>query len=286
MADVNNTTVSSFQVHPNMSTNEGSKCSTSRKRQVSGSDDSDAKKIRSTHSTEVNDIASKNIPNMSESELFLFSAIQNLANNISVSFNMVNTRMQQLETNIEEKISAKIQTALKTQIDEEVSKVKNEFKQDIETLNVKIEEVQKSCEDIKRVNPKQPDIRNNIVIRNLPYDEREKDNKEITKNVVQALFKDGLALTNVDIKSVARKQGNERSPGVVIVELNDFNKKKEIFKKKKDLKKSRKYDKVYIDNDMPLETRIHQNNMRTLLKELGKERSFTFSGNRLTKRIQ
>lgn len=223
---------------------------------------------------------------MSESELFLFSAIQNLANNISVSFNMVNTRMQQLETNIEEKISAKIQTALKTQIDEEVSKVKNEFKQDIETLNVKIEEVQKSCEDIKRVNPKQPDIRNNIVIRNLPYDEREKDNKEITKNVVQALFKDGLALTNVDIKSVARKQGNERSPGVVIVELNDFNKKKEIFKKKKDLKKSRKYDKVYIDNDMPLETRIHQNNMRTLLKELGKERSFTFSGNRLTKRIQ
>ncbi|VDI09228.1 Hypothetical predicted protein [Mytilus galloprovincialis] len=268
MADVNNTTVSSFQVHPNMSTNEGSKCSTSRKRQVSGSDDSDAKKIRSTHSTEVNDIASKNIPNMSESELFLFSAIQNLANNISRRF------------------PPNYKQALKTQIDEEVSKVKNEFKQDIETLNVKIEEVQKSCEDIKRVKPKQPDIRNNIVIRNLPYDEREKDNKEITKNVVQALFKDGLALTNVDIKSVARKQGNERSPGVVIVELNDFNKKKEIFKKNKDLKESRKYDKVYIDNDMPLETRIHQNNMRTLLKELGKERSFTFSGNRLTKRIQ
>jgi hypothetical protein len=45
---------------------------------------------------------------------FLFSAIQSLANNISVSFNMMNNRMNQLETNLEEKISANIQTVLKT----------------------------------------------------------------------------------------------------------------------------------------------------------------------------
>jgi hypothetical protein len=38
------------------------------------------------------------MPKMVESETFLFSAIQSLANNISVSFNMMNNRMNQLET--------------------------------------------------------------------------------------------------------------------------------------------------------------------------------------------
>ena len=52
--------------------------------------------------------------------------------------------MQQLDIDNAEKIFAKIQTALTTQTDEEVLKVKNEFKQDIETLNVKIDEAQKT----------------------------------------------------------------------------------------------------------------------------------------------
>jgi uncharacterized protein YdcH (DUF465 family) len=69
---------------------------------------------------------------MTESELFMFSAIQNLANNISLSFNMMNIRMNQLERNIKEKISTNIQTAQKTQIQEEEFKVKDEIKQDIQ----------------------------------------------------------------------------------------------------------------------------------------------------------
>lgn len=119
---------------------------------------------------------------MTESELFMFSAIQNLANNISLSFNMMNNRMKQLETNIEEKIFTKIQTALKTQIQEEVSKVKDEIKQDIHVMNAKIEDVQKSYNNLsKGKNSKATtDVRNNIVIRALRYDELEKDNSEVT----------------------------------------------------------------------------------------------------------
>jgi hypothetical protein len=120
---------------------------------------------------------------MAESELFMFSDIQNLANNISLSFNMMNIRMNQLERNIKEKISTKIQTALKTQIQEEVFKVKEEIKQDIHVMNTKKEDVQKSYESLsKEENSKTTtDVRNNIMIRALRYDEHEKDNSEVTE---------------------------------------------------------------------------------------------------------
>jgi cell division protein FtsX len=124
---------------------------------------------------------------MTESELLMFSAIQNLANNISLSFNMMNNRMKQLETNIEEKIWTKIQRALKTQ--EEISKVRDEIKQDIHVINAKIKDVQKSYNNLsKEKNSKATtNVRNNIVIRNSRYDERA-DNNEVTTNIVQLNF--------------------------------------------------------------------------------------------------
>ena len=93
----------------------------------------------------------------------------------------MNNRMNQLETNFEEKIWKKIQRALKTQ--EEVSKVKDEIKQDIHVMNAKIEDVQKSYNNLsKEKNSKATtDVRNNIVIRALRYDELEKHNSEVTK---------------------------------------------------------------------------------------------------------
>ena len=51
------------------------------------------------------------------------------------------------------------------------------------------------------------------------------------------MFRDGLSLSDIDIQSVSRNGGNDRYSGVVVVELRDSNQKREIFKKKKDLKK-------------------------------------------------
>jgi hypothetical protein len=139
--------------------------------------------------------------------------------------------MNQLETNFEEKIWKKIQRALKTQ--EEVSKVKDEIKQDIHVMNAKIEDVQKSYNNLsKEKNSKATtNVRNNIVIRNLRYDERA-DNNEVTNNLVLSMFKDGLSLPDIDMQSVHRNGDNDRYSGVVVVELRDFNQKREIFKKK------------------------------------------------------
>jgi hypothetical protein len=144
---------------------------------------------------------------------------------------MMNNRINQLETNFEEKIWKKIQRALKTQ--EEVSKVKDEIKQDIHVMNAKIEDVQKSYNNLsKEKNSKATtNVRNNIVIRNLRYDERA-DNNEVTNNLVLSMFKDGLSLPDIDMQSVHRNGDNDRYSGVVVVELRDFNQKREIFKKK------------------------------------------------------
>lgn len=224
------------------------------------------------------------IPKMGESETFLFSAIQSLANNISVSFNMMNNRMNQLKTNLEEKISANIQTALKTHIETEVGKVKQELKEDINSMNRKIENVQKSYDNLvseKKDEDSPADIRNNVIIKNLEYDEREKNDSNVTLHKVQELFRDGLTIPNIKIRKVSRKNGNERYNGVVVVQLDEIGQKKEIFKQKCHLKNKPAYRKVYIDNDLPVETRMFQGNVRTLLKEIGKENEMMFVGNKL-----
>ena len=59
-------------------------CST-RKRLISDSESVDPKKVKT-----VNWENQTAMPKMGESVIFLFSAIQSLANNISVSFNMMN----------------------------------------------------------------------------------------------------------------------------------------------------------------------------------------------------
>jgi hypothetical protein len=58
-------------------------------------------------------------------------------------------------------------------------------------------------------------------IKNLEYDEREKHDSNVTLHKVQALFKDGLAILNIKIRKVSRKNGNERYNGVVVVPLSE-----------------------------------------------------------------
>jgi hypothetical protein len=65
------------------------------------------------------------------------------------------------------------------------------------------------------------------------------------------------------------------------VETDTFDEKREIMKNKAKLKSSRQYYRVYIENDMPTETMNFQNAVRTVLKELGKEKNYTFAGSRL-----
>ena len=97
---------------------------------------------------------------------------------------------------------------------------------------------------------------------------------------MQALFKDGLAIPNSKIRKVSRNNGNERY-NRVDVQLDEIGQKKEIFKQKRHLKNKPAYKKVYIDNDLPVERRMFQGNIRTLLKKIGKENEMMLVGNKL-----
>ena len=147
---------------------------------------------------------------------------------------MMKNRINQLEANLEEKISANIETTLKTHIEKEIGrliyfkrlkgeKVKQELKDDMVTMNLKIDNVQKSCENLilEKKDENSIDIRYNVIIKNLAYDEREKDSAKVAMNKVQTLFRDGLSIPNVKIQKVTRKNGNERYNGVVVVQLED-----------------------------------------------------------------
>ncbi|CAC5399360.1 unnamed protein product [Mytilus coruscus] len=116
--------------------------------------------------------------------------------------------------------------------------------------------------------------KNKLVIKNLKYDESEKDSNQVTINKIHELFKDGLALANIQVESVTRKESKGQYPGVVICEIKSAEDKTRIFKKKNKLKDNRKYSNVYIENDRSVETRNLQASLRTVLKEIGKEKDY------------
>ncbi|CAC5398837.1 unnamed protein product [Mytilus coruscus] len=60
--------------------------------------------------------------------------------------------------------------------------------------------------------------------------------------------------------------------------------KKGVLKAKRVLKNSTKYSHVYIENDLPLQQRINNNNNRTLLKALGRDNDFMIKSGRVVRK--
>ena len=104
----------------------------------------------------------------------------------------------------------------------------------------------------------------NICIRNHPQRERENVN-----DIVSDLLTDGLQLRDNGFKKAIRKGRDDRKPGVIIVTCKNIEDKTEIMRRKKQLRKNRRYERVYIHADQSLETRVNNNNMKTLLSALG-----------------
>lgn len=92
-------------------------------------------------------------------------------------------------------------------------------------------------------------------------------------------------MSNITLKSVERKESNSKNAkaGVVIVEVESYENKREIMKNKRNLRSNRKYKDVYIENDSPIETRNFQATVRTVFKEIVTKNSYRFPGNRLIK---
>ncbi|VDI48249.1 Hypothetical predicted protein [Mytilus galloprovincialis] len=149
------------------------------------------------------------------------------------------------------------------------------------TSNGHVPSLEKKVSDKDTNSSRQSNTRNRFIIKNYLFDERELTEDELTKHRFKGLLRDGLGLANVDIKSVHRKKKQGVYTGIVVVETSNMENKKEVMKNKSKLKSIRQFEKVYIENDMPLETRNFQNAMRTVLKEMGKDKDYKFAGSRL-----
>jgi len=228
---------------------------------------------------------------MIEMMRLLTENVQQLSNDIRQVSVRLEQRITNLEVNFEnqltEKMSKKITDIIDIKLNEKAKLVNGNTQKELQVMKGRLDEIEKNCADIKKEHS-QSVVKDNptphkIVIKNLDYDDRETENNVITLNKVQALFNDGLTINNVEVKSVCRKVNKSpiQRPGVVIVELAKQEQKHEILKKKASLRGHRSYQKVYIENDLPADTRNFQHSIRTVLRELGKENSYNLSGYRL-----
>ncbi|VDI16797.1 Hypothetical predicted protein [Mytilus galloprovincialis] len=192
-----------------------------------------------------------------------------LSSNLNNVSQKLERRIDELETNFEERVSQKLSEKISEIIDnklkDKIDEVKLEVKSDIEIMQARIGDLEKSLAEANS-------------------SKEENENKEVTTNKVQALLKDGLALLHISLKSVERKEAYGKSTGLVIVEVEDFEHKQQIMKHKKNLKNSEKYKKVYVEHDLPMETRNFQATVRTVLKEIGSQNNYMFAGSRLVKK--
>jgi len=196
-------------------------------------------------------------------------------------------RISDLETNFEDRVSEKLSDKLSTMIDNKIgakiSEVKTEMKGELVEMKTKITKLEEKLQSSDG-KAQSDNLKNRFVIKNLDFDEREKTEPTLTVNKVQGMLKDCLGLANVSLKSVVRKESKGRYPGVIVAETKCFEGKQDIMKNKSKLKHSRNFSRVYIENDIPVETRNFQNTVRTVLKEIGKDKNFKFAGNRLLPR--
>ena len=261
-----------------------------RKRRPSSSPgrEFDSKKQKSMNSQSVRFESDPPAPNfdMYSAMISLTQNVQQLSSDIRNVSRRLEERITNLETNFEtnltEKVSNKISNMMEEKLSEKVDEIKADVRNELTEMQTKISSLEKSYADLKEnVNKGEKSLKNNIVIKNIQEDVREKNDTNVTLNKVNALMRDGLVLNDIEIRSVSRKESRGRHPGVIVAEIGSEEQKREVMRKKGSLRGNRMYSNVYIENDIPVEARTYQANMRTVLKELGKENQYTFKGPRL-----
>ena len=190
-----------------------------------------------------------------------FDALVGMISDLSANVMSVATRLEKrisdIEGNIEKRLTVKFNTVISDRIQNEVGKFKEECNDEIQNIKMKVDKIEKSYADVVASTPKEcaqkDQINLNFIVKNLAYDKREDNNKKVLHSKVESLMKDGLKVSNVIIKEVNRKSSHqENKPGIVIVTVENIDQKKSVLKAKSSLKKASKFEKVFIENDLPL----------------------------------
>jgi hypothetical protein len=226
-------------------------------------------------------------------------AIDLLTTQLTDCFSALTVRINDMEKNLEEKLLRKIDThidkkidRLKLNIDKDISTVKSDMVKIEKTCSDAIENVKRSYADAIKSRGETNDITRdtNIVIRNLRESADERDDPSVVKHKVEKLLRDGLKLANVKIVEAKRKPGwtDRRGdrPGIIIATVETKEQKTQLMKAKIALRESRDYRSVYIENDLTVNELQTQSSLRTILRELGRERDYFVTGSRIVHRSE
>lgn len=204
--------------------------------------------------------------------LMVTQLINKLSIDMRSMFSNVTTRIDDLETNLERKITHKVSQMVDKRINSEVTKVRKDVNSVVENLRADIDNDLKSVEDkldeisekIESTESADKDLSYNIVIRNLP----ESVNENL-KVKVSALIREGLKLNGVSICKAVRKQSRSvHVSGVVIATFNSKENIRDVMAAKQKLKESRQYSNVYIQKDLTLQQRMERKNFKTIVDVL------------------
>ena len=190
-----------------------------------------------------------------------------------------NARIDGLSNKLEQKILKVVQTKIDDQIKIAKSDILKET--NVKNLQDEISKVKISYAAAAAASVAVDPIEKNICIRNLNFDQREKTDSGVTLDKVNGIIRDGLKMKDVKVTHAVRKETKGRNPGVVIATIETVEQKIKIIENKKVLRKTTNFANVYIENDKKFEVRAAENNMRILLKEIGKSDKFVFSNGRL-----
>lgn len=218
----------------------------------------------------------------------LKSLMQQISKDIVSSEKKLSGRIDALEADLEGKLYSRIHELITTTVRAEIDELRREYSSELEGLKSKITLLEKSYADAVKANgfsnngetkAQFEERKKRIVIRNLPAGENE--NLQIVTDKVNAMIRDGCKLTDVKVTAAERKRASGRKPGVIIASIETFAQKQKLMKTKSALKKTVAYKKVYIENDYCPETRKTDSNLRTLLKEIGKDKQYRVEAGKL-----
>ena len=230
-----------------------------------------------------------------------FEVMKNeMKNEIEKIRNDFNKRIEGLEKKVETKVSKTLDKniddkvkVLKNNIDKEMEKIKSSNDKIVKSVK-KVEETalptlkeelgdemdelnrrMKNLEEKVGSNRKEEEgcsqsdkLKRCIIVKQL--EERENEN---INDRVNSLIYNGLKLDNIKVESATRKPTkSDTKPGIMVAVCKSMKDKDSIMQRKRDLKRSRRYENVYIEHHMPPEQRRLNSNLRTIVNTIGNDR--------------
>ncbi|ESO93889.1 hypothetical protein LOTGIDRAFT_153361 [Lottia gigantea] len=209
------------------------------------------------------------------------------------SFKKLNTRIDDLEDNLEKKIvgrisqsiNAKIEESVKNRVTEEVTIMKAEISENIKIIEHKIENLKMTREPVDQ--NVESSRTKNIVIKNLLPCQAEVNDSNLVVNTVDRLVSEVLGLKNIKITHASRIQTRENNNRInpIVATVENIDQKQRIMKAKPGLKKTQDFYRVYIEHDLPQDVRNSNYNLMNILKIVGGDREYRVVGGRITRHV-